>query len=114
MVAVVASRTLATLALLVSGAAAVSAQDVPPSLRAARLSAAVVIDGRLSETDWEAADAIETFRQTDPVEGAAPSTRTRVQPPVRRRGVVRRSETDLPGNRSTPCQAPASRVGHER
>jgi len=79
MVAVVASRTLATLALLVSGAAAVSAQDVPPSLRAARLSAAVVIDGRLSETDWEAADAIETFRQTDPVEGAAPSARTRVQ-----------------------------------
>jgi hypothetical protein len=79
MVAVVASRTLATLALLVSGAAAVSAQDVPPSLRAARLSAAVVSDGRLSETDWEAADAIETFRQTDPVEGAAPSARTRVQ-----------------------------------
>jgi hypothetical protein len=76
---VVARRTAATLTLLVGSAVAVAAQDAPPSLRAARLPAAIVIDGRLSETAWEAADAIENFRQTDPVEGAAASARTKVQ-----------------------------------
>ena len=38
-----------------------------------------MIDGRLSEAAWESADAIEEFRQTEPVEGAPPSARTRVQ-----------------------------------
>jgi uncharacterized protein DUF5916 len=48
-------------------------------VRAARLHASIVIDGRLTEPAWQSADAIEDLRQTDPVEGAAPSARTRVQ-----------------------------------
>jgi hypothetical protein len=36
-------------------------------------------DGRLTEPAWESADAVDDFRQTDPVEGAPPSARTRVQ-----------------------------------
>jgi hypothetical protein len=33
----------------------------------------------LTEPAWESADVIDDFRQSDPVEGAAPSARTRVQ-----------------------------------
>ena len=55
------------------------AQPLPPTLRAGALSAAITIDGRLSEPAWESADAIEDFRQTDPNEGAPPSALTRVR-----------------------------------
>ena len=41
--------------------------------------AKIAIDGQLTEAAWQSADAIEDFRQTDPVEGAMPSARTRVQ-----------------------------------
>src|SRR4029450_4124209 len=49
----------------------------PPPLAAAPSHPA--IDGRLTEAAWEAAEAIEEFRQTEPVEGAPPTARTRVQ-----------------------------------
>jgi uncharacterized protein DUF5916 len=66
-------------ALLALAAQIGAVQDTAPSLRASVWSSPVVVDGRLSEAAWEAADAIEDFRQTDPIEGAAPSARTRVQ-----------------------------------
>src|SRR5215213_5106953 len=66
-------------ALLAVNSVAAAAQDTPPALRAAPLPAAIVIDGRLTEPAWESAEAVEDFRQTDPVEGAPPSARTRVQ-----------------------------------
>lgn len=70
--------------LLVAGSlllqcAAGVAQERPPSLRAANLPAGIAIDGRLTEPAWEAAEQIDDFRQTEPVEGAAASARTRVR-----------------------------------
>jgi uncharacterized protein DUF5916 len=71
--------TALTAALVAAGHAPASAQAVAPTLRAGTVSSAIVIDGQLSETAWESADAIEDFHQTDPVEGAPASNRTRVQ-----------------------------------
>jgi hypothetical protein len=65
--------------LLVFAIRVVSAQDGPPTLRAGPASARIVIDGQLTETAWESAEAAGDFRQTDPVEGASPSAHTRVQ-----------------------------------
>lgn len=56
-----------------------AAQEAPPSLRAGVMAAAVTIDGRLTEPAWESAEAIDDFRQTDPVEGAPPTATTRVR-----------------------------------
>ena len=70
---------VATAALVAAGHAPASAQAVAPTLRAGTVSSAIVIDGQLSETAWASADAIEDFHQTDPVEGAPASSRTRVQ-----------------------------------
>ena len=39
----------------------------------------LAIDGHLTEAAWQSAESIDDFRQTDPVEGAAPTARTRVQ-----------------------------------
>jgi len=69
----------ATASLMAAPHAPASAQVVAPTLRAGTVSSAMVLDGQLSETAWESADAIEDFHQTDPVEGAAASNRTRVQ-----------------------------------
>src|SRR5438270_13258984 len=69
----------ANTALLVGVHASAWAQAGPPSLRAGVLTDRIVIDGQLNEAAWESADAIEDFRQTDPVEGAAASGHTRVQ-----------------------------------
>ena len=55
------------------------AQTAPPSLRAGAVSSAIAIDGRLSEPAWQAAEATDDFRQTDPLEGEPPTARTRVQ-----------------------------------
>jgi hypothetical protein len=76
----VAHRAI-VLAAVLSGALVrtVTAQDAPPSLRAGWLPPGIVIDGRLTEAAWESAPAIEDFKQTDPIEGAAPTGRTRVQ-----------------------------------
>jgi hypothetical protein len=66
-------------ALVLARPHAVSAQDPAPSLRAGALSTKLVLDGRLDDEAWASADTIEDFRQTDPVEGAPPSARTRVK-----------------------------------
>jgi hypothetical protein len=73
------AKTCAVLSLLAGFSAPAPAQDTPPSVRAGRLEADLAIDGRLTEPAWQSADAIEELRQTEPVEGAAPSARTRVQ-----------------------------------
>ena len=51
----------------------------PPRLRAAALRGTLVIDGLLNEPAWASADSADTFFQTDPVEGAPASFRTRVR-----------------------------------
>ena len=73
------ARTGSIVLLVLATAHTAFAQNGPPSLRAGSLSTKIVIDGQLTETAWESADAIEDFRQTDPAEGAAPSAHTRVQ-----------------------------------
>ena len=61
-------------------AAAALAQDAaPPIVRAATLSGSVHIDGVLDEAEWVQAEAVDTFTQTDPVEGAPPTGRTSVR-----------------------------------
>src|SRR5947208_15345089 len=77
-----------TAAVVAAGHAPASAQAVAPTLRAGTISSAIVIDGRLSETAWQSADAIEDFHQTDPVEGAPASYRTRVQVLADARSIV--------------------------
>jgi Domain of unknown function (DUF5916) len=74
--------------VMAAAARAASSQDAPPSLRAGVLSADVVIDGQLSETAWESAEATDNFRQTDPVEGAPPSARTHVRVLANARSIV--------------------------
>jgi hypothetical protein len=51
----------------------------PPTLRAGTLPVGIRIDGVLDEAAWRTVEASDAFRQTDPVEGAAPSVRTIVQ-----------------------------------
>jgi hypothetical protein len=83
-------------ALIVLSARAVAAQDGPPSLRAGALPSGVVIDGRLAEAAWESAEAIDDFRQTDPVEGAPATARTRVQVLADARAIVIGIVCDMP------------------
>ena len=71
--------TAAIVALLAASSVGAAAQETPPALRAGSLSPTIAIDGRLTEPEWESAEAVDDFRQTDPVEGAPPSARTRVQ-----------------------------------
>src|SRR5262245_57778863 len=61
-------------------AALATAQETAvPSLRAAIGAAAIVVDGRLDEPEWAAADHVDAFFQADPVEGAPASARTVVR-----------------------------------
>jgi hypothetical protein len=55
------------------------AQTTAPSIRSGAVTTPIVIDGRLTEPAWQSAETIDDLRQTDPVEGAAPTARTRVQ-----------------------------------
>ena len=73
------ARTCGVLSLLVGASAPAPAQEAPPSVRAGRLDAAIAIDGRLTEPGWQSADVIDELHQTEPVEGAPASVRTRVQ-----------------------------------
>ncbi len=50
-----------------------------PSLQAVPLNHGVRLDGRLTEPDWQQAPAATDFRQTEPVEGDAPSFPTAVR-----------------------------------
>ncbi|MBA3640830.1 MAG: hypothetical protein H0W53_16505 [Acidobacteria bacterium] len=54
-----------------------AAQDAPaPTLRVGVLPGSVKIDGLLDEPAWSAAESIDSFTQTDPMEGAPASART--------------------------------------
>ena len=86
-----AARAVLIVAALLVGARTVAAaqeENAPPSLRVGALPANLVIDGHLTESAWESAEAIENFRQTEPVEGAPPSARTRVQVLADSRSIV--------------------------
>ena len=50
-----------------------------PHLRAGRLTAPLVLDGRLDEPAWAAADSIAPLTQVTPVQGATPASRTVVR-----------------------------------
>ena len=52
---------------------------VPPVATAALRGGDVVIDGKLDETAWQAAQPLTQFRQTQPTEGAPASQRTEVR-----------------------------------
>lgn len=56
-----------------------SGADGPADLAVRAATGAIALDGRLDEADWEAATAIDDFRQVEPEEGAAPSEATRVR-----------------------------------
>jgi hypothetical protein len=85
----VARRAVVTAALLFAGLAGpASAQISAPTLRVGALPAAITIDGRLTEAALESAEVIEDFRQTDPVEGAPPTARTRVRVLADTRSIV--------------------------
>jgi len=71
-----AAVALACTALLPEAAAA---QDGVPRLRAGAGAAAIVVDGRLDESEWAAADSTDQFLQTDPSEGAPATARTSVR-----------------------------------
>ena len=75
-------------ALLAASSLGAAAQETPFVLRAGELPEVIVIDGRLTEPAWESADAVDDLRQTDPVEGAAPSAHTRVQVLADRHAIV--------------------------
>lgn len=71
---------------LAAAAAAPAAQlpvaepgDSLPPVRAARVGAPVVVDGRLDEAVWQNGNGVTAFRQREPIEGAEPSQRTEVR-----------------------------------
>jgi hypothetical protein len=53
-------------------------EPATPSIRAARVSEAIVIDGLLTEDSWRAAESVSRFIQKDPQEGEAASEVTDV------------------------------------
>jgi hypothetical protein len=70
----------AVLALVCGAApAAAFAQTTPPVAQASRLTASIVIDGRLDEAAWQQAAPIDRFRQYQPTEGAPASLPTTVR-----------------------------------
>lgn len=64
------------------------AQTLNPQLRAGTAPADLRIDGLLDEVEWQAADAIESFRQTEPDESEAATVRTVVRVLASTRGVA--------------------------
>src|SRR5512142_671173 len=56
-----------------------SAGTSPKKVVAARLDSSLVIDGILSETQWQAAVPVADFTQFDPAEGASPTESTLVR-----------------------------------
>ena len=78
--------TAAIVALLAASPVGAAAQETPPKLGAGSLPAVIIMDGRLTEPAWESADAVDDLRQSNPVEGAPPTARTRVRcSPIRTR-----------------------------
>jgi hypothetical protein len=48
-------------------------------MRAGALPSGIAIDGALTEPAWEAAEVVDAFTQIDPIDGAAPTSRTVVR-----------------------------------
>jgi hypothetical protein len=63
-------------ALFLSQPSSAQEQAQVPRVRAATLAAGLIVDGRLDEPAWQAAEAIDSFTQSDPDEGAPASVRT--------------------------------------
>lgn len=67
------------------GSSGANGQGVPPAvdskprLAVTRITEAIVVDGKLDEPAWAAAEASDAFTQTEPVEGAEPSERTELR-----------------------------------
>jgi hypothetical protein len=55
------------------------AQDTPRTVRAARLTENIAIDGRLDEPAWSAAEPASGFLQVEPKEGSPPAGQTLVR-----------------------------------
>ena len=72
------ARALALLCV-VSPLPASAQTAAAPTLHAGSLPASLRIDGVIDDSEWAGAEAADTFAQTDPVEGAAPSGRTTVR-----------------------------------
>ena len=70
---------LAAAGLLLSTTLAAQAPDARPSLRAGALPAGIVLDGRLDEAAWGAADSITNLTELEPREGGVPAGRTVVR-----------------------------------
>ena len=73
--ALMSARRLPPLLLLLLGALPLPA-DAAPELSAARVSAAIEVDGKLDETVWKRAPTVTRFVQRSPAEGKAPAQRT--------------------------------------
>jgi hypothetical protein len=56
-----------------------SAHSAAPTIRAARLTGGITLDGRLDEPAWAGATPATSFVQIDPKEGAPPTERTEVR-----------------------------------
>ncbi|HQZ17567.1 MAG TPA: DUF5916 domain-containing protein [Vicinamibacteria bacterium] len=69
------------LSLLLAGEALAAAEPPPPrpQLRATRVETKIDIDGRLDEAAWASAEPADSFTQSVPDEGAAPTERTEVR-----------------------------------
>jgi uncharacterized protein DUF5916 len=70
---------LALLAIRAEPAAAQCCGRMVPHLRVGRLTGPLVLDGRLDEAAWAAADSIAPLTQVTPVQGATPASRTVVK-----------------------------------
>ena len=86
-------KTIRLIGLLLAGATQLAAQegDPPapvPRLRAAGLSGALELDGRLTEPVWQAADSISSLTQVTPRAGANAQARTVVRVLVSPREIV--------------------------
>ncbi|MGH9237780.1 MAG: DUF5916 domain-containing protein [Vicinamibacterales bacterium] len=77
---------LAAAALLMATNAV--AQTPAPQLRAGTASADLRIDGALDDAGWQTAEAIDSFTQADPEEGAPATVRTLVRVVANARGLV--------------------------
>jgi uncharacterized protein DUF5916/cellulose/xylan binding protein with CBM9 domain len=76
------TRTITALLILVAIAPAALADSLSvavPTVRAARLTAPVTVDGVLSEAVWQNGNAVTDFKQLDPNEGVQPSQKTEVR-----------------------------------
>src|SRR5439155_15490804 len=73
------NRLRMVFAAAVCAAAGVEAQNGGVSLRVAVATAALRIDGALTEPAWQTADSIAALTQVEPRQGASPSGRTVVR-----------------------------------